>query len=71
TSGTTALIIAAKAYNIELARCFLDRAADVNSCGRGALMTAAYTGQLEMAKLLLDRGAEINASDGISLQEAV
>ncbi|EQB55667.1 hypothetical protein CGLO_04371 [Colletotrichum gloeosporioides Cg-14] len=69
--GTTALIIAAKARDMELVRCFLHRDADVNACDGGALMAAAQTGHVEMAKLLIDYGAEVNASGGWALQTAI
>ncbi|KAF4808834.1 Ankyrin repeat and KH domain-containing protein mask [Colletotrichum siamense] len=68
--GTTALIVAVNASNMQLARCFLDRDADVNGHDGGALKAAAKTGQVEMAKLLLDHGAEINAREGSALYAA-
>ncbi|KAK1848381.1 ankyrin repeat protein [Colletotrichum chrysophilum] len=68
--GTTALIVAVNASNMQLARCFLDRDADVNGYDGGALKAAAKTGQVEMAKLLLDHGAEINAREGSALYAA-
>ncbi|KAF3799694.1 hypothetical protein GCG54_00000939 [Colletotrichum gloeosporioides] len=70
TGGTTALFVAAKAHDMELVRCLLDRDADVNGYDGGALTAAARTGQVDMAKLFLDHGAEINASAGEALDAA-
>ncbi|KAH0435445.1 hypothetical protein CcaCcLH18_04837 [Colletotrichum camelliae] len=69
--GTTALIVAVRARNKELARCFLDRGADVNGYDGGALTAAVKTCQVKMAKLFLDHGAKIGTIEESALLNVV
>ena len=58
--GTTPLIDAAAAGDVEAATLFLAHGADINgtnSAGKTALATAIFTGKHKIARLLLKRGA--------------
>ena len=62
--GKTALMAAAKAGAVDLARRLIERGADVNARndnGGTALMFAAIPGHPETIALLIDRGADVNA----------
>ena len=70
--GTTALMKACAAQNLELVKFFLEAGSDINAkdnAGWTALTIACLRGNKEIAKFLLESGADINVktSDGDSL----
>jgi|GEM_PF-942280 len=64
SQGHTALMMAAKAGQLDAARLLLDAGADVNAFahgGRTALIEATEQGGVGIAKLLVQHGADLNA----------
>ena len=64
--GRTALMIVAKAGDIDAFRLLLDWEADIHAKderGFTALMYAAWQGHLDIVKELIDRGADVNAKE--------
>jgi ankyrin repeat protein len=64
--GSTALLFAARAGDVESARLLIEGGADVNDSlpdGASALVVAAHSGHGQVAALLLDKGADPNAAD--------
>jgi len=64
--GTTALIYAAMAGNLEGTKALLGREANINhkdSCGRTAFLHAVQHRHEKVAELLLDKGSNINEQD--------
>ncbi len=66
--GETALMLAAAAGNLNLAKLLVHHGAKVNLAGWNPLIYAAWRGRTEVAKFLLDQGADIDAvaPNGIS-----
>jgi ankyrin repeat protein len=65
TQWTTALQVAAREGNIDIAQLLYAFGADVNApaageCGSTALRGAAYTGKIELVRFLLSVGADVN-----------
>jgi ankyrin repeat protein len=69
--GYTPLLAAAAANDLEMARLFVEKGADVNAESRRgdtALHFSASAGNLAMVKLLLAKGASVNAASHESIQ---
>ena len=65
--GTTALMYAAAADDLDMARLLLENGAPINAqtdVGTTALMYAAAFGHVEMARFLVENGAEIHIQNG-------
>lgn len=63
--GSTALLFAAQAGDVESATLLIAAGANVNDTaadGNSALVLAAFSGQSDVARLLIDRGADPNAA---------
>lgn len=68
--GVTALMLAAKAGNMEMVNSLLSKGAQVNSKaakGNTALEYAALEGRLDVVKTLLDKGADINNKNDLGV----
>lgn len=64
-AGFTALLAAANANDLEMARLFIEQGVDVNAAstrGDTPLQFAAGAGNLALVKLLLAKGADVNAA---------
>ena len=64
--GSTPLLFAARAGDLESAKLLISAGSDVNdrqADGTSALILAAYSGQGRVAELLLDQGADANNAD--------
>jgi ankyrin repeat protein len=70
TNGTTPLMFAAAAGNVEALRRLLDAKADVaakeKAMGQTALMFAAANGRTEAARILVARGADVSAASRVT-----
>jgi TonB family protein len=77
TLGTTPLVMAAGASDVEMVDLLIERGADVNKGNNSQvtpLLSACLTGRMEVVKYLLEKDAEVNAQsqNGLSaLQAAV